>query len=253
MDYVYLFKHPLSERSMVNDGSLDHTQIIQYNTPMDTKEKQSFKVAHRGASESCPENTLLAFNTAWENDADICEGDFHLTKDKKIVCIHDDNTLRVSGEKMIISESKYEDLLNLNVADYFNSELIEKIPTLEQVLNTVPGNGTFLIEIKSGVEIIPELMSILSNTELTKLQFGVISFDKEVLKQVKENDEQIITLLLNDVGDNMSDAEIKDVLLEIGANGLLTNSFDSEMKDKIESLKMIYNIWSSDPEYTMSG
>ena len=238
---------------MVNDGSLDHTQIIQYNTPMDTKEKQSFKVAHRGASESCPENTLLAFNTAWENDADICEGDFHLTKDKKIVCIHDDNTLRVSGEKMIISESNYEDLLNLNVANYFDGELNEKIPTLEQVLDTVPGAGSFLIEIKSGVEIVPELMNILATTELTKLQIGVISFDKDVLKQVKEIDEQTITLLLNDVGDNMSDAEIKEVLLEIGANGLLTNSYDSEMKDEIESLKMIYNIWSSDPEYTMSG
>jgi glycerophosphoryl diester phosphodiesterase len=220
---------------------------------MNKRQTTPLKVAHRGASDTCPENTILAFNTAWKNDADICEGDFHLTKDKKIVCIHDDNTLRVSGEKMIISESNYEDLLNLNVANYFDGELNEKIPTLEQVLDTVPGAGSFLIEIKSGVEIVPELMNILATTELTKLQIGVISFDKDVLRQVKEIDEQTITLLLNDVGDNMSDAEIKDVLLEIGANGLLTNSYDSEMKDEIESLKMIYNIWSSDPEYTMSG
>ena len=220
---------------------------------MTTKQNQSLKVAHRGASESCPENTLLAFTTAWENDADICEGDFHLTKDKKIVCIHDNDTLRVSGEKMIISESNYTDLLKLNVANYFDSELNEKIPTLEQVLDTVPGSGTFLIEIKSDVEIVPELMAILAATELTKLQVGVISFNKEVLRQVRESDEQTITLLLNDIKDNMTNDDIKTTLLDIGANGLLTNSIDDKMKDEIESLKMIYNIWSSDPEYTMSG
>lgn len=241
MDYVYLFK------------SLDHTIILPYNQSMTTKQNQSLKVAHRGASESCPENTLLAFTTAWENDADICEGDFHLTKDKKIVCIHDNDTLRVSGEKMIISESNYTDLLKLNVANYFDSELNEKIPTLEQVLDTVPGSGTFLIEIKSDVEIVPELMAILAATELTKLQVGVISFNKEVLRQVRESDEQTITLLLNDIKDNMTNDDIKTTLLDIGANGLLTNSIDDKMKDEIESLKMIYNIWSSDPEYTMSG
>lgn len=51
-------------------------------------------VAHRGASKAAPENTLKAFHLAWEQGADAIEGDFHLTKDGKIVCIHDGNTKR---------------------------------------------------------------------------------------------------------------------------------------------------------------
>jgi len=38
-------------------------------------------VAHRGASAAAPENTLAAFNLAWQEQAVAIEGDFHLTAD----------------------------------------------------------------------------------------------------------------------------------------------------------------------------
>ena len=47
-------------------------------------------VAHRGASHDAPENTLEAFDLAWQQGADIIEGDFQLTADGEIVCYHDD-------------------------------------------------------------------------------------------------------------------------------------------------------------------
>ena len=49
-------------------------------------------VAHRGASDDAPENTLQAFHLAWLQNADAIEGDFRLTKDEQIVCIHDEDT-----------------------------------------------------------------------------------------------------------------------------------------------------------------
>ena len=51
-------------------------------------------VAHRGASQEAPENTLASFRLAWEQGADAIEGDFYLTKDQRIVCLHDANTKR---------------------------------------------------------------------------------------------------------------------------------------------------------------
>lgn len=45
-------------------------------------------VAHRGASRDAPENTLPAFKLAWQQGADAIEGDFHLTKDGKIIRLH---------------------------------------------------------------------------------------------------------------------------------------------------------------------
>ena len=53
-------------------------------------------VAHRGASHDAPENTLPAFELAWKQGADAIEGDFLLTKDNKIVCIHDGSTKRLA-------------------------------------------------------------------------------------------------------------------------------------------------------------
>jgi glycerophosphoryl diester phosphodiesterase len=50
---------------------------------------EPFLVAHRGASHDAPENTLPAFELAWKQGADAIEGDFHLTADGKIVCVHD--------------------------------------------------------------------------------------------------------------------------------------------------------------------
>ena len=62
---------------------------------------EPFLVAHRGASHDAPENTLPAFELAWKQGADAIEGDFHLTKDGKIVCLHDYDTKRVSGTKLV--------------------------------------------------------------------------------------------------------------------------------------------------------
>ena len=64
-------------------------------------------VAHRGASEDAPENTLESFHLAWLQNADAIQGDFRLTKDEQIVCIHDEDTSRTCGEKMIGAESTY--------------------------------------------------------------------------------------------------------------------------------------------------
>mgnify|MGYP005855702713 CR=1 FL=1 len=51
-------------------------------------------VAHRGASQEAPQNTIPAFQLAWKQGADAIEGDFHLTKDGNIVCIHDKDIRR---------------------------------------------------------------------------------------------------------------------------------------------------------------
>jgi glycerophosphoryl diester phosphodiesterase len=50
---------------------------------------------HRGGSKNFPENTVEAFKDALANGADGCELDVFLTKDKHIVCFHDDTTERL--------------------------------------------------------------------------------------------------------------------------------------------------------------
>ena len=60
-------------------------------------------IAHRGESYDAPENTLASINLAWKRKADAVEVDVQLTKDKKIVVIHDNSTLRTGGKLKKIS------------------------------------------------------------------------------------------------------------------------------------------------------
>lgn len=67
-------------------------------------------VAHRGASYIAPENTIPAFNVAFNEKADFIEGDFWLTADNEIVCIHDSDTYRIGKKKISITSSYLSEL-----------------------------------------------------------------------------------------------------------------------------------------------
>lgn len=70
--------------------------------------------AHRGFSGEYPENTLTAFMKAQESGADGIELDVHLTKDGTVVIMHDENTIRTTGEDHLIKELNTDEFLDLD-------------------------------------------------------------------------------------------------------------------------------------------
>ncbi|MDD3031514.1 MAG: glycerophosphodiester phosphodiesterase family protein, partial [Atribacterota bacterium] len=54
-------------------------------------------LAHRGASKIAPENTAIAFKKAFQIGADGIEFDVQMTKDKKLVVIHDERVDRTTN------------------------------------------------------------------------------------------------------------------------------------------------------------
>lgn len=72
-----------------------------------TVQSQVKIIAHRGASYWAPENTVASANLAWEKGADAVETDIYLSKDNRIICIHDANTKRTTGQDHKISETSY--------------------------------------------------------------------------------------------------------------------------------------------------
>src|ERR1700674_5738937 len=51
--------------------------------------KAIWTIAHRGASGHAPENTMAAFRRAVELGARFIETDLHLTRDARVVAMHD--------------------------------------------------------------------------------------------------------------------------------------------------------------------
>lgn len=141
-------------------------------------------VAHRGASFDAPENTLSAFRLAWQQKADVIEGDFYLTKDKHIVCIHDKTTKRVAPKQTALSvaESTLAELRALDVGSWKHPRFAnERIPLLAEVLATIPKGKRIFVEIKCGPEILPHLKRQLATSSLTPEQIVIICFQKDVV------------------------------------------------------------------------
>ena len=142
-------------------------------------------IAHRGASFDAPENTLASVNLAWEQNTDAAEIDVYLSKDNKIMVIHDKDTKRTAGEKLVIKESMASDLRKLDVGSFKSPDYKgEKIPFLREVIETIPEGKQLFVEVKCGTEILPFLKE--SFGESGKIdRLVIISFDFDVVAGAK--------------------------------------------------------------------
>lgn len=114
--------------------------------------------AHRGASGYVPENTLEAFQKAVEMGADGVELDVQLSKDGKLVVIHDETLQRVSDGFGYVKDYTLEELKKLDVSKPISGYRTVRIPTLEEVLELLRPTGlTINIECKTGIFFYPGL------------------------------------------------------------------------------------------------
>ena len=113
-------------------------------------------IAHRGSSFAAPENTLAAMRLAVEEKADGVEFDIHLTRDGKVVVIHDDNTYKTTGLKAAVRDMSLEELKLLDAGCWKGREWrCEAVPEMSEVLGILPDNMLAFVEIKCGPEVLP--------------------------------------------------------------------------------------------------
>ncbi len=93
-------------------------------------------IGHRGAGILAPENTLFALKVAKSLGLKHVEFDVRLTKDHVPVISHDDNLQRCAHINQLISASDYEDIKNINIAQYYAIEdFYASIPTLASYIS----------------------------------------------------------------------------------------------------------------------
>ncbi len=188
-------------------------------------------VGHRGASHDAPENTLAAFRLAWERGADGIEGDFYLSSDGRVVCIHDKDTKRVAGVKLIVAETTFDELRKLDVGAWKDEKWRgEKIPTLEEVLETVPPNKKIFIELKAGPEIADPIVTILAASSLKPEQVVFIGFNAKTIaafeKRLPHYRSHWLTGYKKDKQGHWkpSAKKVSETVHQIGSDGVGTNA-----------------------------
>ena len=213
-------------------------------------------VAHRGASFDAPENTVAAIQLAWKQHADGSEFDIYLTKDGKIVVIHDKDTKRTAGIVKVVANSTLDELRTLDVGTWKNKSFAgEKIPTLDEMIATVPDGKRIFIEVKCGPEIVPELVRVLKTAKLPAAQMPVISFNANVIAAVKKARPDLPAYWL--VGLNRKDQpppaaeELIEKAKSIKADGLdlsAHDALDAVYAKKIKDAGLKLYVWTvNDP------
>ena len=162
-------------------------------------EGRTWVIAHRGFSGKAPENTLIAIREAILIGADMAEIDVTLSSDGKIVVIHDETLDRTTNGSGEVSQFTLEELQKLDAGSWFDPQFAgERIPTLDEVLETVEGKILLNIEIKSeAVErgIAAEVVAEVQRRGMAG-QIVISSFSPTALENVRSQSPDLVTAVL---------------------------------------------------------
>lgn len=215
-------------------------------------------VAHRGASYDAPENTLPAFELAWTQGADSIEGDFFLTADGKIICTHDKTTERVTNgeDNRKISDCTFDELRKLDVGAWKGEAFKDvRMPSLKEVLATIPDGKKLLIEIKCGPEIVPALMADVGEWDAAQLR--IISFNADVIAACRKALPEIKAYWLTGYDEKPEGSgqwrptvdSVMERLRVTGASGLDSHAhdiIDEKLVKKLRALDLEFHVWTVD-------
>ncbi len=212
-------------------------------------------IAHRGASNDAPENTLAALRLGYEQGADAGELDVHLSRDGRIIVIHDADTARTTGHKQDVATQTAVELGALNAGQWgqwLGSPFTEKIPLLSEVLALVPAGKRLFIELKVGAEILPELERVIRASGLAASQLPLITFDLAVAQAAKSHLPAHEVCWIVEVPGFGRTPRIEDLIHQTKAAGLdgldLEAKFpiDADFVQKIHAVGLKLYTWTVD-------
>ena len=149
------------------------------------------KIAHRGVHHNAPENSLLSFEHAIEQKADVIELDIRLCGSGEVLVFHDPWLKRMTTQSGNIRKLSFDE-----ISKYTLKDSSEKIPTLQETLDLCLNKIAINIEIKdiniSNHEIAVKVISLLKEFNLPD-NVWISSFNPLVLDFIKTLEPKIKT------------------------------------------------------------
>lgn len=150
---------------------------------------RKFRYAHRGWHDdpAIPENSLAAFRCAAENGFGA-ELDVHLTKDGRLVVIHDSALRRTCGVDGEVEQFTAAELSALRLE---GTE--ERLPFLEEVLPIFEGQAPLVVEVKpanGNAAVLSE--KTMECLDQFRADYCVESFDPRVVQWLRKNRPDVL-------------------------------------------------------------
>lgn len=230
-------------------------------------------IAHRGASGHAPEHTFAAWDLALEMGADFIEQDLQMTADGALVVLHDetlDRTARGPGCRGRVRDRSRAEIQDCNVGSWFNEAHPErarpeferqKLPLLDDVLETYRGRARFYIETKNpraapGME--DELLRLLARHRLRPAAAGddtviIQSFSAASLRHIHRIDPNIpLVRLFSRVATGWSLRwRLRGVARYASGIGPSFHDADSRLVEAAHARGLVVHPWTVNDEATM--
>ncbi len=150
-------------------------------------------IAHRGGAGLAPENTLVAFRNAVSLGVDMLEMDIHMTKDGRLVVIHDKSVDRTTDGHGLVQEMTLNEIRKLDAGYHFTRDGGATfpyrgrgitIPTLLEVLTNFP-TAKMSIEIKPDDVAVADALATLIKAQHAENRVIVVSFHRKVITRFR--------------------------------------------------------------------
>lgn len=130
--------------------ALAASSLFGQNTIPSPKQGNVYVIAHRGAHQGIPENSLAAYQKAIDLGCDFIEIDVRTTKDGEIVSVHnstmDAYVLQKSGK---VSDLTLEEIRDLDIGEKVGPEWKgTQVPTFEEILELSAGKIGIYLDLK---------------------------------------------------------------------------------------------------------
>ncbi|WP_026693405.1 glycerophosphodiester phosphodiesterase [Peribacillus kribbensis] len=189
------------------------------------KYKNIVNVAHRGASGYAPEHTMASYALGEKMHGDYIEIDLQMTKDGKLIAMHDESVDRTTNGKGLVRDYTLDQIKKLDAGSWFNEKYPQyavqgyeglKVPTLEEIFTKFGKNNAYYIETKSP-EVYPgmekELLRLVNKYHINKDKLLIQSFSTPSLKIVHDLDPSLHLVQLLSYSSNavITDEQISDI------------------------------------------
>ncbi len=204
--------------------------------------------AHRGGTESGPENTIAAFQAAYDLGFRWMETDVHCTRDGVLVAVHDAGLGRVAGQDLTVADLTWDELSRVDLGGGHH------VPTFAALVEQFP-HARWNVDPKDP-RAVPGLVRLIRNAGLLD-RVCVGSFSDRRLRNVRRalgpdlctsmGPLEVVRLRGRSVGlplPTQFDANVRCVQVPVKERGVVVT--DQRFVDTAHGLGLRVHVWTID-------
>lgn len=168
--------------------SLTVSFLFAQNTIPFPKQGNVYVIAHRGAHQGIPENSLAAYQKAIDLGCDFIEIDIRTTKDGGLVSVHN-STLDayVNQAKGQVKDLTLEEIRGLDIGEKVGAEWKDtQVPTFEEILRLSQGKIGIYLDLKDADPKV--LIPLLRRYDMAQATVWYLSGAEKGLIQTVQNE-----------------------------------------------------------------